>query len=61
MVKYSETNFQRIFKAVVKARPLASTPQALVFPDGPCERLLKARFSELYRVKTHMERYNFIP
>ena len=45
---------------VLKARPPAPTLQLLVFPDGPCERSLKARFSELYRDKTHMEYYNFI-
>ena len=61
-VRYSEADLQRIFRTVLEARPLAPAPapQPLVFPDGPRERPLKARFPELYRGKTHMECYNFI-
>ena len=61
-VRYSEADLQRILRTVLEARPLAPAPapQPLVFPDGPRERPLKARFPELYRGKTHMECYNFI-
>ena len=61
-VRYSEADLQRIFRTVLEVRPLAPAPapQPLVFPDGPRERPLKARFPELYRGKTHMECYNFI-
>ena len=60
--RYSEADLQRIFRTVLEARPLAPAPapQPLVFPDGPRERPLKARFPELYCGKTHMECYNFI-
>ena len=60
MVGYSEADFQRIFRTVLEARPPVPPPQPLVFPDGPCEKPLKARFLELYRGKTHVECYNFI-
>ena len=61
-VRYSEADLQRTFRTVLEARPLAFAPasQPLVFPDGPRERLLKARFPELYCGKTQMECYNFI-
>ena len=61
-VRYSEADLQRILRTVLEVRPLAPAPapQPLVFPDGPCERPLKARFPELYCGKTHMECYNFI-
>ena len=57
-VRYSEADLHRIFRTVLETRPPA--PQPLVFPDGPCERPLKAKFPELYRSKTHMECYNVI-
>ena len=60
MVKYLEADFQRIFRTTLKTRPPAPTFQPLVFPDGPCKRLLKARFPKLYCVKTHVECHNFI-
>ena len=59
-VRYSEADLQRIFRTVLETRSSTLTPQPIVFPDGPCERLLKATFPELYRGKTHMECYNFI-
>ena len=61
-VRYSDADLQRILRTVLEARPfaLAPAPQPLVFPDGRRERPLKARFSKLYRGKTHMECYNFI-
>ena len=59
-VEYSKTDLQRIFRTVLEAKPLAFASQPLVFPDGPHKRPLKARFSELYCDKTHMEHYNFI-
>ena len=61
-VRYLEADLQRILRTVLEARPLTpvSGRQPLVFPDGPRERPLKARFPELYCGKTHMECYNFI-
>ena len=61
-VRYLEADLQQIFRTVLEVRPLAPAPapQPLVFPDGPCERPLKARFLELYCGKTHIECYNFI-
>ena len=59
-VKYSKTDFQQILRTVLETRPPAPTPQLLVFSDGPYKKPLKARFSELYRGKTHIECYNFI-
>ena len=60
VVRYSEDDFQRILRIVLDSRPLAPvpTPAALHY-EGPCERLLKARFPDIYWGKTHLECYNF--
>ena len=60
MVRYLEANFQQIFKTVLDTRSATPALQPLVFPDGLCERPLKANFPELYCGKTHMECYNII-
>ena len=51
VAKYTEEDLQRIFKTVLKAQ----------FPPsyGPREKPLKARLSDVYRDKSHMECYNF--
>ena len=58
--RYLEADFQQIFRTVLETRPPVFAPQPLVFPEGPCERPLKAKFPELYCDKTYMECYNFI-
>lgn len=58
-VRYTEADLQRIIRTVLDARPPAPAPQALVLPEGPRKRPLKARAPDLYRGKTHMECYNF--
>ena len=61
-VRYLEADLERILRTVLEARLLAPTltPKPLLFPDGSCERPLKASFPELYCGKTHMECYKFI-
>ena len=65
--KYSEDNLQQIFKSVLEARALAfaSTPVlapastlALIVAEAPREKL-KARSSDVYRRKFHIDCYNF--
>ena len=51
VTKYTEENLQRILRTVLKA-------QAPPF-DGPREKPLKARSSDVYCGKSHMEFYNF--
>ena len=51
MAKYTEEDLQRIVKAVLVAQVPAS--------DEPREKPLKARSSDVYRGKSHMECYNF--
>ena len=60
MIRYLKADFQQILKTVLETRLPAPAPQPFVFPDGPCERPLKARFPELYCGMTHIECYNFI-
>ena len=59
MAKYSKKHLQQIFKTVLEAENPALSPQPFIFSDGPCERLVKARFFDFYRVKTNIECYNF--
>ena len=54
-----EKDVQQIFKTVQEARPPTLVPQPLVFPNKPCEKFLKARFSNVYCGKTHIKCYNF--
>ena len=58
-VRYLAKDFQQIFKTVLEASVLSSAPQPLVFPEKPCKKSLKARFSNLYYDKIYMECYNF--
>ena len=59
--KYSEDDFQRIFRTVLDSRPLASVPApaAASHYERSRERPLKAWFPDIYRNKTHLECYNF--
>ena len=57
--RYSEKDFQRIFKTVLEARAPNPAPQLLVFLNRPRRRPLKTSFSNLYCGKTHIECYNF--
>ena len=68
VVGYSEDDLQRIVKTILEARPFlppASAPvpapviATALHYEGPCERLLKAWFPDVYRDKTYMECYNF--
>ena len=52
---YSENDLQRIFKAVLEARPPAPAPAVF---ETPREKL-KAHFPDVYRKKSHMDCYNF--
>ena len=57
--KYSEDNFQRIFKAVLEAQAPAPTPApAFIISEVP-QKKLKARSSDVYCGKFHMNCYNF--
>ena len=57
--RYSEENFQQIFKTVLGAEASAPALRLLVLPHGPCERSLKVRFLNLYCGKTYIKCYNF--
>ena len=57
--KYFEDDLQRIFKAVLEAQAPAPAPApAPVVSEVPREKL-KARSSDIYRGKSHMDSYNF--
>ena len=60
MIRYLEADLQRILRIILETKPPAPAPQPLFFPDGSCERPLKARFPELFCDMTQMECYNFI-
>ena len=51
VTKYTEENLQKILRTVLEARAPPS--------DAPCEKPLKARSSDVYCSKFHMECYNF--
>ena len=55
ILKYSEDDLQRIFKAVMEA--WAPAP-ALIVSELPLEKL-KIRFANVYRKKSHMDCYSF--
>ena len=68
VIRYLKDDLQRIVKTIFEGRPLflpapasvlapvvAATPQY----EGPRERLLKARFQDIYWSKTHLKCYNF--
>ena len=59
--KYSEDDLQRIFKAVLEAQAPVSAPAPFLAPvvSEVSREKLKARFLDVYRVKTHMDCYNF--
>ena len=51
--RYSDKDFQGIFKTILKIRAPAPQPESL------CKRRLKARALDIYRYNIHMEHYNF--
>ena len=51
VAKYIEKNLQQFLKTVLKAQVL--------FSDEFCEKFLKARLSDVYCSKSHIEYYNF--
>ena len=67
VLKYSEDDLQKIFKAVLEARapvpapvpvPAPAPALASIVAEAPWEKL-KARSPDLYREKSHMDCYNF--
>ena len=65
ILKYSEDDLQRIFKAVLEARapvpapiPAPAPAPAPIVAKAPREKL-KTRFPDLYCGKSHMDCYNF--
>ena len=59
ILKYSEHDLQRIFKAVLEAQALAPIPTpAFVVFKAPQEKL-KANFPDIYCEKSHINCYNF--
>ena len=62
MAKYLKNNLKQTFKTVLDLRVspvLAPAPVIVLFYDDLCEKLLKARFPDVYRNKTYMKCYNF--
>ena len=68
LVVYLENNLKRIVKTIFEARLLPlPAPAPVLAPvvataphyEGPRELPLKARFSDIYWGKTHLECYNF--
>ena len=51
IAKYIEKDLQKIFRTVFEAQAPSS--------DGPHEKPMKARLSDVYCGKSHMEHYNF--
>ena len=63
VVRYLEDDLQRILRTVLDSKLPTPVPAPIVATalhyEGPRERLLKARFLDVYWGKTHMECYNF--
>ena len=62
VVRYLEDDIQQILRTVLDSRSPAPVPAPVVaaaaHSEGPHERRLKARFTDIYKSKTHLECYN---